>query len=342
MGANKNSKIFNDNLAKYEDLGINLVNALQLCLEKKKIDYLSINYRIKSEESFLDKIKRKKYKKPFNEIEDICGIRVICFYQSDVNRIGSVIKKEFEIIETHDKRNVLKFDQFSCRSTHFIVQFKDSWLHAPNYRGLENLKAEIQVRTILMHAWAEIEHKLAYKSHLNIPSQFKRKFFRMSAKLEEADEQFEDLKNAIAKYEKIMIRVPKHIDQINKFENEELNTESMQVFLDIFFPNRKKDIIATAKLVEEFKIFGIELKDLHISFLYVKDYLPLIETELSNFALIPTGWMQVGIARYIMSLTNERYREQRGIPEKFIEIARRWSDLIQFEMGSLENFKKPI
>ena len=55
------------------------------------------------------------------------------------------------------------------------------WLVSPNYRGLGDIKIEIQVRTILMHAWAEIEHKLAYKNKAQIPESVTRNLALISA-----------------------------------------------------------------------------------------------------------------------------------------------------------------
>ena len=63
----------------------------------------------------------------------------------------------------------LEPDRFGYRSRHFIVSVNREWLKAPNYRGLSGLKAEIQVRTILMHAWADVEYKLAYKKRNMFP-----------------------------------------------------------------------------------------------------------------------------------------------------------------------------
>jgi len=184
-------------LPQYENLGQNISQALELLLKEKDISCLSISYRIKESDSFFEKLKRKRYKDPFEEIEDICGVRVICYYQSDVEKITEIIKKEFDVIENDNKVENLEYDQFGYRSSHFIIKIKKEWLSTPNYRGLENLKTELQIRTVLMHAWAEIEHKLAYKSKLQIPKEFQRKLARISAKLEESDEQFEDIKNQI-------------------------------------------------------------------------------------------------------------------------------------------------
>ena len=78
----------------YEKLGKNVIQAIETFLYEANIDYLNITYRIKEVESFLEKIERKDYSTPLEEIEDICGIRVICYYQSDVEKICEIIKKE--------------------------------------------------------------------------------------------------------------------------------------------------------------------------------------------------------------------------------------------------------
>ena len=147
-------------LKSYEKLAGNIEVALKVLLEEAGIGYLAINCRIKSFDSFLKKIDRKHYDNPFVQIEDICGIRVICYYRSDMEKICEVISREFEVLEGEDKEELLDDNQFGYRSFHYIVKIREDWLAAPNYKGLGNLKAEIQVRTNLMHTWAEIEHKL--------------------------------------------------------------------------------------------------------------------------------------------------------------------------------------
>ncbi len=148
-------------LSSYEKLGLNLTQALELILKENEISFLSITYRIKNIQSFIGKIERKSYENPFEEVEDICGLRIICYYQSDVEKIKEIVKRELIVLENENKEDKLKFDQFGYRSMHFIIQVPNQWLSTPNYRGLEKLKSELQVRTVLMHAWAEIEHKLA-------------------------------------------------------------------------------------------------------------------------------------------------------------------------------------
>jgi hypothetical protein len=71
------------------------------------------------------------------------------------------------------------------------------------------LKFEIQVRSILQHAWAEIEHDLGYKSKQSVPKQIRRRFSRVAGLLELADAEFAAIRAELANYE---TRVPERIE----------------------------------------------------------------------------------------------------------------------------------
>jgi ppGpp synthetase/RelA/SpoT-type nucleotidyltranferase len=299
---------------------------------------LAVSYRIKDKDSFVEKIDRKKYEKPFDECEDFCGIRIICYYQSDVGKIAEIISKEFEVLENQDKEELLEADQFGYRSTHFIVRIKKEWLQAPNYRGLENFKAEIQIRTVLMHAWAEIEHKLAYKKAAHVPKQFKRKLSRISAKLEEADEQFEELKKEIAEYKEDVAEITK--GESLDTQNIELNLDSLQAFLDTTFPYRMKDIRDTANLVDEFLAYNIPLNELISSYERVESYLLKIENELKAKNPLIIAYAQCGMARLVMYLTNNVYFENSEIRNKENkEIVAKWREIIKKDEAKKKSTK---
>jgi len=141
-------KEFQNLKSSYNRLGSNIIEALKAFLEDESIAYLEVSGRTKKFDSFYEKIDRKKYDDPFNQIEDVCGIRVICYYATDIIRINEIIKREFQIVEESNKEELLGLKEFAYRSQHFIVKINPKWNEAPNYRKLENLKAEIQVRTI--------------------------------------------------------------------------------------------------------------------------------------------------------------------------------------------------
>ena len=221
---------------------------------------------------------------------------------------------------------MLEADQFGYRSTHFIVKIKSEWLKAPNYRNLENLKAEIQIRTVLMHAWAEIEHKLAYKKKSHIPDIFRRKFSRLSAKLEEADKQFEKLRKEVASYKEDVVEIAKN--ESNEFSDVELNLDSLQAFLDTIAPNRAKSVHQTSELLDELIEYNISLRELIETYERVKDYLPKMEKDDFGLRLGQVNYAQSGLIRTMLDLTNDEYFE-RELPVAVRERVLKWRKDVQ-------------
>ena len=301
---------YEETYPKYERLAKNIKQALEIFLVEEDIDVLSVEFRIKEFESFYEKIERKKCKEPYEEIEDICGLRVVCSYTSDLDRVSEVLRREFTVIESVDKTSLLRHDQFGYRSWHFIVKIKNDWLEAPNYRGLEDLKVEIQVRTILMHAWADIQHKLAYKKKEHIPDQILRTMSQLCAILENADNQLEQLRKERADYIESLTSNEAKVS--GRFDiSQPMNMDTLLAFLDFYFPDRDRDVEYTRHLLDEILQFRIGLKDLVEGYESTKHILRSIEEEEMVERGTNIQWAQVGIVRAILDLTNNEYYEYR-------------------------------
>lgn len=302
---------FKQLIPKLDSLGKSIVQALSLLLDNNNIKYVSINYRIKTINSFVEKIERKSYENPLIDIEDVCGVRIICYYQSDIPKIAKIISSEFQIHTSEDKEEKLNADQFGYRSLHFIASIKKSWTNVPNYRDLDELKFEIQVRTILMHAWAEIEHNLAYKSVHHTPEQFKRKLSRISAKLEEADEQFEDLKIESKTHQQELLKSAKN--KTLRFTNEtEINIDTLQAFLDFYFPKRQKNIEHTASLLDNIVRYNFKFGDLVEGYEKLKPHLSKMEKEAFKNNQRYSSWAQTGVLRVIMDIMNDNFNKRHS------------------------------
>ena len=119
-----------------------------------------------------------------------------------MDKIGSIIESEFLIDERNsiDKRRLLDPDRFGYLSLHYIVSFSNQRWKLSEYKKFRGLKAEIQVRSLLQHAWAGIVHDLGYKSKLSIPKLVWRKFYRLSGLLELADQEFINLREQLREY----------------------------------------------------------------------------------------------------------------------------------------------
>ena len=190
----------------YKDFAILLEQIL-----RKAVDHFGyigiVQTRAKQVSSFSTKIILKdKYKNPLTDMTDLCGARVILHFQSQVEKICAFIKENFEIDEANslDLKSKLKVNEFGYRSVHYIVTpRKGSILDIPVEEKFRSLKAEIQVRTLAEHVWADISHDRIYKTELTIPEEWKREAARLSAILENADITFASMSQAIDSVSKV-------------------------------------------------------------------------------------------------------------------------------------------
>lgn len=166
----------------------------------------SITFREKDPIKLKEKINKagKTYLTPLDDITDLAGVRVITYFPSDVDKILPLIKNEFVVDTANsiDKRRASDPSVFGYSSLHLVVSFTEARLKLPEYATFSDMKCEIQVRTILQHAWAEIEHDIVYKSHEDIPFELRRRFASLAGLLEIADREFEALKVDEAKVRK--------------------------------------------------------------------------------------------------------------------------------------------
>ena len=186
----------------YDEFTSKLVELLKALLRIRSIDTQLIESRTKDTGSFREKISRssKRYVDPIREVTDLSGIRIIVYYEEDLDIVCQLIENEFEIDRSNsiDKRTVLRPEEFGYQSIHFVVKLSRSRCDLLEWHHLAGLQAEIQVRTVLQHAWAAISHKLQYKHEEDVPQVLRRRLFRLSALLELADEEFMSLRNRTA------------------------------------------------------------------------------------------------------------------------------------------------
>lgn len=197
-------KEYNTDKEAYKTCGFKIQQLLIDLLNSNNIKFHEVNYRIKDELSLTKKfyLKNKKYNK-LEDITDIIGIRVITYYTDDIDKVAQVIEENFDIDEENsiDKRETLEIDRFGYLSLHYIVKLKQNRTKLEEYKCCKNYKIEIQIRTILQHAWAEIEHDLGYKNEVDTPREVRRDFYRLAGLLETADKEFLGIRNQINEYE---------------------------------------------------------------------------------------------------------------------------------------------
>lgn len=190
---------------------------LRQVLEKAANHYAPlaiVQTRPKSIASFAEKAQRKmnKYRDPLNRMTDLCGGRVITQTQSEVNVVCKFIEKHFDIDwgNSVDVSQRLKPTEFGYRSVHYVIQFrrgvfptKEIAIEIPDEVFPEEdcpMKAEIQVRTVVEHAWATFAHDRAYKGAFTIPAKWQRELTILAGMLEEVDQSFSRIQTGLRTY----------------------------------------------------------------------------------------------------------------------------------------------
>jgi putative GTP pyrophosphokinase len=286
-------KWYSENKIVYEQLSKKVESIIQEILIDQKIPIHAIYSRAKEIDSFSKKIEDTKYNNPILQITDLSGIRIIAYVESDLDKISKIIEDHFEIDKENsiDKSKSLGTDKVGYRSIHFIGKLPNDRIKLPEYKKFGDLCFEIQIRTILQHSWAEIEHDKNYKFSGELPNYLKRRFKVLAGVLELADREFNQIAFEIDKYSaSVNADTKKGKLDIN------IDSTSIKSYLDIKF----KELIANGLNPEflgenkEQKIL-IELKDFGITTL----------KELDN--IIPSDFLNKGINQYLQNTTRNNY-----------------------------------
>lgn len=177
-----------------------LEGLIQVLLEVGGIRVHSVTSRVKSKTSVIRKLQRSDEERDIGSLTDILGIRVITYFPDEVDAVANLIEREF-LIDTEnsiDKRAALDPDRFGYLSLHYVLQLSRSRSTLPEYHGYKDIRFELQIRSILQHAWAEIEHDLGYKSEVAVPRAVRRRFSRLAGLLELADAEFLGIREELA------------------------------------------------------------------------------------------------------------------------------------------------
>lgn len=161
--------------------------------------------RIKSFDSYYKKVLRQKPNEKLDgtkivTLTDMIGIRVICAFLEDLASVEEQICSIFKVKEIERKGADQTFKEFGYESVHILVEIPKTCLPEENMMKMfplpEDLVCEIQIRTILQDAWAEVEHELVYKSEFNpFDKPLRRKLASINASLTLADIVFQEIRD---------------------------------------------------------------------------------------------------------------------------------------------------
>lgn len=208
-----------------------LESTIRSVLQARGVNVGSITSRVKERDKLREKVEKSPDKyKTLSDVTDVCGVRVITDFSDQVDMVGGIIEHEFDIDYRNsvDKRNLLDPDRFGYLSLHYVVKLKRNRLRLGEYKSFSTCKAEVQIRSMLQHAWAEIEHDLGYKQKQSVPPHIRRRFSQLAGLLELADKQFERTRDDTATYrESLPTLIERHPDLVV------LDKSSLTVYVQI-------------------------------------------------------------------------------------------------------------
>lgn len=162
----------------------------ELSLQYDRNPIETIKSRLKSPESVMDKLARKKLSLTVENIEqniyDVAGVRIICAFPSDIYMLSEAFLKQDDITLIEKKDYIQHPKASGYRSLHLIVEIP-IFLHDQK----RPMKVEVQFRTISMDWWASLEHKIRYKKQILPSEQIERELFECAQIGAELDQRME-------------------------------------------------------------------------------------------------------------------------------------------------------
>lgn len=168
---------------------------------EKTVPAVQVKARVKRLPSLIEKIHRKHIASDLSQplsvlrqTTDLIALRAVCPFLEDVDIVAQAVQSVFEIHEVDQKGDGRSFAEFGYSSTHMLVAVPPNLQR--DYPMLANFQAEIQIRTILQDAWAEVEHELIYKVGAHpLNTQIRRKLASLNATLVLSDTIFQEIRD---------------------------------------------------------------------------------------------------------------------------------------------------
>jgi len=131
-----------------------------------------------------------------NHITDLIGLRVVCLYEDEIDKVRDVLRDHFEFIDITNKIALIENTEgsFGYKGLHLDLRLGTSRRNLPEYGAYANFSFELQIRTIIQDSWSVLDHKIKYKK--SIPNRLKRRINTLAALFELADREFREIRDS--------------------------------------------------------------------------------------------------------------------------------------------------
>jgi len=186
--------------AKYPNAAADFLGAIEDVLSDAGLTYDHVTARVKEWRSLRSKSRKRRpdgtlmYPHPWQDIHDLIGVRVTTYHSTEIPRIIEALTEVFEVRRSVDKTAQTRVSgSFGYGSHHLILRVPPSPV-TPAFQAYVGREFEVQIRTVLQHAWAEFEHDIRYKRRGNtgkLAPEVDRAFTLAAGLIELADQQFD-------------------------------------------------------------------------------------------------------------------------------------------------------
>lgn len=150
----------------------------------------NLQSRIKEKKSIEEKLRRLGFTDSIanarNELQDIAGTRVICYFVDDIYNMVNILKRQTDLVLIKERDYIAAPKPNGYRSFHLVLGIPVYCMDAMEY-----FPVEIQMRTMAMDFWANMEHRVCYKKQPENRERMEREFRRYAGILEEIEKEFE-------------------------------------------------------------------------------------------------------------------------------------------------------
>jgi len=194
----------------YKAWGQFVVDTLLKALDEKGVEISSFlkvpaKFRLKDDESLIDKAfyrSGKNYSNPYQEIEDKVGVRMVVLLLEDIEKICEVVKDSndwtFDPCKHFDQDKINDPLLFTYQSVHFILRPINDIL-VDEVTIPKDVPCELQIRTLLQHAHAELTHDAIYKAKRAVKPSVQRTVAKSMALIETTDKFFSEVTQELSK-----------------------------------------------------------------------------------------------------------------------------------------------
>lgn len=214
--------------------------------------------RVKDTDSAVKKLALKGYEDPVNDMTDLVGARFVVLVRTDLAIVEQVINSCSEWVARRDRafEREIAADPavFDYQSIHYLLRCPDN-RQIDGQQVVEGMTCEVQIRTLLQHAYAELVHDNIYKPAGSVPSTTRRLVAKCMALMESTDDMFcealDDLMHVNTEREEWMEFLPGVYERATAKESVKCDDEDTLELLDTY-----RDLLHTANRREITEIFS--------------------------------------------------------------------------------------